>query len=567
MARTKFPLDIHSSTSSAGNESPARGIFNFLQMRISSYFLSFMMIVLGCAKAFAQEQPSLLKRADMHYQRYEFAPAASIYERILAKQKRPKDSLIIMQKLADSHQQLNDYERAAYWYSHILKLEKAPPETYLYYGDLLKNLGKYEEAKQQYARFPGAGSDISVQRRIAGCDSAMAWSSTVPGVSIANEQILNSGRSDWGTVWYGKQLVFVSDSIRGDGSEIGGSRLDYRRNRHPYLKLYQADSTPVGLGYVQPFDEAFNSSKYHAGPVCFNRTRDTAYLTVTNASRKVMVEKDLRPGVYGQRRLEIMIYVKKNGKWKFDKPFPYNNVDSFSTGHPTLCPAGKMLYFTSDRPGGKGKTDIWFCEKREDGSWAPPQNAGDYINTPEEEAFPCMADDGTMYFASKGWPGLGGFDIFRVNGSGNQWWEPSNMRPPLNSSADDFFLILNNAGNGFLSSNREGGKGDDDIYSVRMPVLLRPNTVRELVKPDLVIDFTAQVCAPFDACVYLFNKKRNVGYCYMTHPPDGTIKTKLEVDTDYEIRVYWPGHSVHNVPFTTKGLHAGDALTKQICHQ
>ena len=119
-------------------------------------------------------------------------------------------------------------------------------------------------------------------------------------------------------------------------------------------------------------------------------------------------------------------------------------------------------------PGGAGKTDIWYCEKRRDGGWDPPVNCGKTINTAEEDEFPTIGGDGALYYASKGLPGMGGYDIYKAEGAKAQWTAPENLKYPVNSTSDDFYLVTRDGLTGYLSSNREGGKGSDDIYSFKL---------------------------------------------------------------------------------------------------
>jgi outer membrane protein OmpA-like peptidoglycan-associated protein len=116
-------------------------------------------------------------------------------------------------------------------------------------------------------------------------------------------------------------------------------------------------------------------------------------------------------------------------------------------------------------PGGEGKTDIWYSEKQPGGSWGKPINCGKTINTKEEETFPTIGGDGALYYASKGLPGMGGYDIYKAKGEKAKWTTPENLKYPVNTTSDDFYLITKDGLNGYLSSNRDGGKGSDDIYS------------------------------------------------------------------------------------------------------
>jgi len=143
-----------------------------------------------------------------------------------------------------------------------------------------------------------------------------------------------------------------------------------------------------------------------------------------------------------------------------------------------------VLYFASDRPGGQGGTDIWYCTRDASGGWAPPLNCGPVINTPDDELFPVVAENG-LYIASNGHAGMGGLDVFNVAGAEAQWQEPVNMKPPYNSSYDDFYYVQNDAVSGYFSSNRPGGVGGDDIYtfSYTPPA---PETPRPEPRPEPV---------------------------------------------------------------------------------
>ncbi|MRG47773.1 OmpA family protein [Chitinophaga sp. SYP-B3965] len=404
------------------------------------------------ASANAQEQRSLQQRADAHFQRAEYAPAAALYEVIV----RKEPSAAIMEKLATSYRAVNKYEAAAGWYEKLLQQPGAATINKKYYGDMLKSMGQYEAAKVQYA------SDPAAKTLIAGCDSALIWLQNPVPLQWQDLTALNTPNSDWGTVKYGDKIVFVSDR--------GMNKRTYKRNKHPFLKLYTA--APNGA-YVSSFSYAMDHFPYHSGPVCFSKNQDTAWLTVTHPW-KVNFEKAERPAVYGNRRLELLTYVRKGATWTLLAPFPYNNVAAFSLGHAAISNDGNTLYYTSDQPGGIGQTDIWYSTRMGDGSWSAPINCGPQINTTEAEEFPVIASDGTLYFSSKGHAGMGGFDVFAAKGLGKEWGTLVNMRFPVNSSADDFSFMIDEQSRGYLSSNRKGGMGDDDIYAFKMEVSSTP---------------------------------------------------------------------------------------------
>ena len=181
-------------------------------------------------------------------------------------------------------------------------------------------------------------------------------------------------------------------------------------------------------------------NNYHTGPIELNGTEDTEYVTVTTS---------ISP--------------------------------KYSIGHATLTANGNIIYFSSDMPGVVGGSDIWFCEKQNDGTWGAPKNCGININTVEEEAFPRMGNDDQLYYSSKGKVGMGGYDIFVSQGKMTYWTEAENLKSPINSTSDDFYLTTKDGLTGYLSSNREGGAGSDDIFSFsRIKVPIVP-TLRGLV--------------------------------------------------------------------------------------
>ncbi|SDK38282.1 OmpA family protein, partial [Flavobacterium noncentrifugens] len=157
--------------------------------------------------------------------------------------------------------------------------------------------------------------------------------------------------------------------------------------------------------------------------------------------------------------------LKDSTNWSDATEVPFNS-DSYSTAHPTLSADGKTMYFASDMPGTHGQSDIWKVSISDDGSFGTPVNLGTGINTEGKETFPTITDENELYFATDGHPGLGGLDIFmsKVNADGS-YGEPQNIGTPANSPQDDFaYLIDTKTRKGFLSSNRTGGQGYDDIY-------------------------------------------------------------------------------------------------------
>lgn len=167
----------------------------------------------------------------------------------------------------------------------------------------------------------------------------------------------------------------------------------------------------------------------------------------------------------GVSRLKIYRATKKNGDWQNIEELPFNS-DDYSVAHPTLNQDESKLYFASDMPGTKGESDIFVVAIHTDGSFGtPPQNLGNKINTEARETFPFITASDILYFSSDGHPGLGGLDVFATDIKKDDS-SIINVGRPLNGEEDDFsFIIDETSGKGFFASNREGGLGNDDIYS------------------------------------------------------------------------------------------------------
>ncbi len=227
----------------------------------------------------------------------------------------------------------------------------------------------------------------------------------------------------------------------------------------PYIfKQYQKGSNAnTYLEEVLP--KLLGKLPYHVGPVCFNTREDTAYITL-NAD---VFNKTKKGPVNGKRLMSVYWSFKTGDSWGPLAPVSTLNMTGYYTGNVVL--SGRILYLVSDRPGGVGKTDLWYSERQPDGAWGTPKNCGNVINTPFEETFPTINERGVLYFSSKGHTGIGGFDIFRAVGSGDQWEMPVNLKVPVNSGADDLgFIMKDNNYEGYFASNRNGGSGGDDVY-------------------------------------------------------------------------------------------------------
>lgn len=292
-------------------------------------------------------------------------------------------------------------------------------------------------------------------------------------VEVQNLAGLNTDALEFSPVFYANGIVFVS-SRRKSGpvdSEIGET----------FFELFYAELDPNGAPLKPaPFSLQVNSER-HEGPVSFNRRGNVMYFTRNNLNQG-------RQKADSRGKVRLNIYEAQRGQfdWENVRELPFNSRE-FNCMHPTLSPDGKKLYFSSDRPGGLGGYDIWVSLKQGD-TWSEPINMGSRINTSGNEAFPFIHESGTLFFASTGHKGYGGFDLFMIDIGQPEWGEVINLGEPFNSQADDLGIILNPDGNvGYFSSNRPGGFGKDDIYMFEAPEGIQGVTFPEMSSVVLAV--------------------------------------------------------------------------------
>ena len=396
-----------------------------------------------------QSQSLRLKKANKYFSEFSYDKAISAYEDI--DDKGPA----IYRNLAKSYLMLGKIDQAENNYASLMSTGSYKPEDVYDYASVLMMNKKYDEAANWMEKYYKLNPDDS--RAQAFMENPMYYRELLqsdPKMQLDNLDI-NTGYEDFSPVYY-KDSEVIFASSRDDSHLINRK---WNGNQQPFLDLYVADLTEGNnLSNVRKFNEVVNK-KYHDAPAAFNQAGD--YMLVT---RNIYADDNLQDN-------KLWLYESHliDGSY-WDEPHPlYFNDKHFSTGQATLSPDGKTMYFASDRPGGFGGTDIYKSVKGRDGKWSAPENLGPKINSEGNEMFPYYdAKGGYLFFSSNGWPGIGGLDIFvsKVKRDGG-YTKPQNLGAPINSNRDDFSFIYQKDGSGFLSSNRAGGHGDDDIYSFK----------------------------------------------------------------------------------------------------
>ncbi len=410
------------------------------------------LIILSSSYSFAQT-----KLADKFFDNFGYVKAIELYEKAVEK---GENSVHVLTRLGDAYYNNSNSEKAAYWYGEALKESKTIDAEYMYkYIQSLRSIGNYEEADKRFKELSAAQEGDS---RLKGYNPdevdlyAKLTSKTDFIVSIENLPF-NSENSDFGSYVYNDTLYFAS--ARGDDKKV------YNWNKEPFLDIFQISITGEDddRNYGTATEIASNkiNTKFHEASVAITNDGKTLYFTRDNVNKRNRLGFDKKGTVH----LKIYKATLNNNEWTDVEELPFNDTVS-STGHPTLSPDNKTLYFVSDREGGIGQTDIYSVTISEDGSYGEPKNLGVLINTEGREMFPFVSKDNTLYFSSDGYLNLGLLDIFKSYNLGEDKSEPINMGAPYNSGYDDFaFYVDSETDKGYFSSNRPNGKGSDDIYS------------------------------------------------------------------------------------------------------
>jgi outer membrane protein OmpA-like peptidoglycan-associated protein len=265
--------------------------------------------------------------------------------------------------------------------------------------------------------------------------------------TLTNIESLNTKHSEFCATGFANTLVYTGQKEM--------DLIEYSNdNGQPSLIVLSAKATKDGYGKASSFSKDVNTS-YHDGPLAFSADASVLYLTRVSYVRKT--DKSF------VNYAKLYTLTKQGKGWSEPVSFPYNS-DAYSCAHASISADGNTLFFASDMPGGFGGKDIWMCKRNGD-SWDKPVNLGSNINTGGDEMFPYIRQDGILFFSSNGLPGLGGLDVFSAGYMNSVWLLKRNEGLNLNGSADDFGISFMTDSTGYVSSNREGGKGKDDIYS------------------------------------------------------------------------------------------------------
>jgi peptidoglycan-associated lipoprotein len=418
----------------------------------------FLLLLIFVASTSANAQKRKTDKAYASFAAGEYYDAIDLFKDAYSKTKKgdknQRTELVFM--IAECYRITNDPKDAETWYKMAVKSASSKPEAQFWYAESLKKNGKYSLAIDEFKKFKQiAPSDSRAEQEIRSCELASDWLRNPEAYKVDELKDLNSKESDFSPA-YGRDdfslIYFTSsrDGVMGKKTH-GATGQNFTDIFESRIDKKSKWSTPVPV-------EGINS-EFEDGTPSFTSDFKEIYFTRCEAGKR-------------EKKGCVIMNAKKTGdKWNIPKNIKLL-PDSLVAAHPSISKDGLTLYFVSDMPGGFGKKDIWKVTRlREGDTWSKPVNLGPDINTTGDELFPYIREDGTLYFSSDGLIGMGGLDIFKATPQPDGAWVVANMKPPINSFADDFGIAFQDgAEKGIFSSTRKG-KGNDDLYSFELPPL------------------------------------------------------------------------------------------------
>jgi peptidoglycan-associated lipoprotein len=416
---------------------------------VAFFLFAFFLFLFSCKSA-------KLSDAVAKEERGEYYDAAQIYRKVYSRTSPKKTWLrgSIAFHTAECYYKTGNAQRALSAYSNAIRYHYPDSSAILRSAKMSQKSGKYSEAIKLYQAFlDSVPGNVLAKNGITGCDSAIVWKKNPTKYIVKKMDKFNSRDGDFSPMLYGEkydEIMFTSSRKEATGdtkSAITGLKnndffLIKQDEKGQWIKPAKMDST-----INTEFDE---------GSCSFSLDGSTMYYTY--CAEEVGIPKSA----------EIRKSTRSGGTWSAGERVEIFRDTMIMAAHPAVGKDG-YLYFVSDAKGGYGGKDIWRVFIAEIGA-AYPENLGPEINTPGDEMFPYMRNDGTLYFSSDGHPGMGGLDIFKAVQNKNGRWKIENLKSPVNSMGDDFGITFEGQKEkGFFSSNRNDSRGADHIFSFERP--------------------------------------------------------------------------------------------------
>ncbi len=398
-----------------------------------------------------------LRKAEQSYALGEYYQAASLYKKAYSSTPSSEKPLRAERAymMADCYRRINYIPRALAAYQNAIRYKYPDSIAYRYLADMQLRSGEYKNAAKNYGIYlEYAPDDMIAVNGLQSATQSSEWKKNPTRYIVKKDALFNSKYSDFSPA-YGNDtytvLYFTSSRDESAGDDING--ITGMKN----CDIYMSEKDEKGKWKKPVKLEGGPNSEYEDGTPAFTPNFNTMYITYCPVDAQYA------------RPAQIMKSSRSDANWSASAPYIAESNDTLNSyAHPAISPDGEWIYFVSDMPGGYGGLDLWRVEM--DGRFIGAQNLGPDINTAGNEMFPTFRRNGELYFSSDGHPGMGGLDIFKAVSTSDSTWTIENLKSPVNSFADDFGMTFEgDYTRGFFSSNRNDGRGRDNIYTFELP--------------------------------------------------------------------------------------------------
>jgi tetratricopeptide (TPR) repeat protein len=398
---------------------------------------------------FSQTINSKLIKADKLFIKHEYVKAAKVYEQYL--RSYPKDYYASRQA-AICYKKTNNQNQAIDHWPNVIESSKVTDVDRLDYAKCLLANYRIQDAKMMI-NFLRTSSDKAIAAWGFAYTNTDKFYQDSAGCKITEVEGVNTNETEFCPIIVNDRLIFISEKNK-------TSRI--------YVATGNDNNCRVNSG-TKKDNTHFTDNKSYAKKILSNGVSGQISLSADETTmyycRSVSAKKINKVSESGLYKFQLYSTDPNSDRSAASTPFAYNSAD-YDCMHPSISKDGLRLYFSSDMKGTLGGKDIFVCELV-NGAWSTPKNLGVLINTPGDEVFPHISDEGVLYFASDNLPGLGGLDIFYAepNNDDGTFFTPKNAGTPINSQFDDYGIYLLKGGrSGYFSSNRKNNLQDDDIY-------------------------------------------------------------------------------------------------------
>lgn len=482
-------------------------------------------------------QSTVQKRADQLFYKFAYAKAIPEYEKMVT----GRNAIHAYQRLAECYLMLRDFEKSLPYFKRFINEPETPTNYYFKYAMALKSSGQEKEALtwfKRYKKFHKNDSRLKQFLKDGNLASVVFNSKERYEVEPVH---FNTRYSEFGSFVHDGQLYFSSSR-----KEVASEDV-YGWNNESWLDIYQVKEGST-MDIPRKFEGEINS-KFHESSMVFSTDykNDTIiYFTRNNffQNKESFYTKKEDKNIEKLNNLKIYKAEKIDGEWKVTRNLK-TNADHYSTGHPSVNSTRTLLYFASDRPGGYGGTDIYYCKIHPRGGVGQPINAGPIVNTPGDEMFPYVNNEGQLFFSSDGHVGFGQLDVFAtISDDDGNIKDVVNLGKPLNSEKDDFgYYAMDNGVDGYVSSNRKGGKGSDDIYKFKfVPSLTLEGMVTDAINLQPLDEVT----------ISLFDQKSGELVHRTVTDEQGRYEMEVNRGQNYMIEAVRKTHPHKHVYFSTQ---------------